>query len=218
MSAPAPHASLGRRGFISQPHRVDCMYVAPHNLAFKRPTRQSSTYAQKFSYLVLPTARPVVVRFCEFACAWVVGLQAVNGETDGASEATCTHTQYDEDAWWEVDLGSIASIDRVVVYSRQATSGTNFAQRICPYYIMGSVRAFPGSSGRGSLQRALDTCGFKALITNGKRVLVWDAPPGTICRYLRCEPTVCLAPPTQCVHAVVFSFPAPHPTESSVSR
>ena len=31
---------------------MDCLYIAPHNIAKDRPTRQSSTYAQKFAYLV----------------------------------------------------------------------------------------------------------------------------------------------------------------------
>ena len=48
-----------------------------------------------------------------------------------------------------MDLGGIASIDRVIVYARVPNSGTNFAQRICPYYIMGSNRPFSGVAGPG---------------------------------------------------------------------
>ena len=73
----------------------------------------------------------------------------MNGNTDGTNEEVCTHTQYDDEAWWEVDLGATASVDRIIVYSRQPNSSTNFAQRICPYYIMGSVVPFSGVAGKG---------------------------------------------------------------------
>jgi hypothetical protein len=36
-----------------------------------------------------------------------------------------------------------------------------------------------------SLQRSLALAGFKAMVTKGKRVLVWNAPPGTRARYIR---------------------------------
>jgi hypothetical protein len=236
------------RGFVIAPHRIDCVYIAPYNLSKGRPSRQSSTYAKKFSFL------------------------AVNGDASGASEEVCTHTQFDHEPWWEVslsggavpqspqrvaaiclsfppllqsrgvggwcgaswcpvppfpqvDLGCVCTLDRIVVNSRRASAGTDFPQRICPFFILGAVRPFDGLTGQGrcalparlptvlawarppflvggehgdacahvmralvrcdSLQRSLGNAGFKALITRGKRVLVWNAPPGTKARYVR---------------------------------
>jgi hypothetical protein len=51
------------------PHRVDCLYIAPHNLSLGRPTRQSSTYAQKFSYLVGDPGKRLCV--CRRLC-WAI--------------------------------------------------------------------------------------------------------------------------------------------------
>jgi hypothetical protein len=52
------------RGFVPVPHRVDCLYIAPHNLSLGRPTRQSSTYSQKFSYMVRAIIQASIVLNC----------------------------------------------------------------------------------------------------------------------------------------------------------
>lgn len=108
------------------------------------------------SSILLPAPLLFTIQCCVVltSCALVsprlsLSLQAVNGVTEGRNEDMCTHTQYDEEAWWEVDLGTICSIDRIIVFSRQPNSSTNFAQRICPYYIMGSVVPFSGFAGKG---------------------------------------------------------------------
>jgi hypothetical protein len=180
-------------GFISEPHRVDCLYIAPHNLAYKRPTRQSSTYAQKFSYLVRRFHPPFSLQF-ESQHPDSLGFagfpsQAVNGDTSGASEAVCTHTQYDEEPWWEVDLGATCSIEKIVVYCRKPNASTNFPQRICPFFILGSVVPFTGFVGKGAAEKNLEICGFKVLIAKAGRAVVWQAPPGTKGRYVRIQCT-----------------------------
>jgi hypothetical protein len=157
--------SAAHRGFVPSPQRIDCLYIAPHNLAFDRPTRQSSTYAQKFSFLVRASRRLLSLPSCaRVHRSRVVGIvcahpQAVNGVKDGVNEETCTHTQYDHEPWWEVDLGDVATIDHIIVYSRRPNASTDFPQRICPYYIMGSVTPFPGFSGKG--RQVLACCSLR---------------------------------------------------------
>ena len=74
--------------------------------------------------------------------------QAVNGDASGTDENVCTHTQYDHEPWWEVDLGCVMTIDRIVVNSRMPNT-TDFPQRICPYFILGAVNSFDGFTGSG---------------------------------------------------------------------
>lgn len=69
--------------------------VTPPNVALGKPARQSSTALE----------RPATL--------------AVDGRTDGNFNAgSVTHTQADSNAWWEVDLGTVETIESVVVWNR----------------------------------------------------------------------------------------------------
>ena len=45
---------------------------------------------------------------------------AIDGNTDGdyAAATSTTHTNEDQDPWWEVDLGSASRVDKVVIWNR----------------------------------------------------------------------------------------------------
>jgi hypothetical protein len=44
---------------------------------------------------------------------------AVDGNTDGEFlNSSTTHTQKEQGAWWQVDLGSKKSIDQIIIYNR----------------------------------------------------------------------------------------------------
>jgi hypothetical protein len=42
--------------------------------------------------------------------------QAVNGDASGTDENVCTHTQFDHEPWWEVDLGTVRGWARVIAH------------------------------------------------------------------------------------------------------
>ena len=70
------------------------------NLALGKPATQSSTYL--YSYGI-----------------HAVASYAVDGNTDGKfSNRSTTHTQYEQGAWWQVDLGSQKNIKQIIIYNR----------------------------------------------------------------------------------------------------
>jgi hypothetical protein len=75
----------------------------PQNLALSRPATQSSTYAGDAA-------------------------QATDGNTDGnAHNGSVTHTGFDAQAWWQVDLGAVKDIGRVVLHNRTDCCGSRLA-------------------------------------------------------------------------------------------
>ena len=86
---------------IYEPTLVDALYMAPSNLALGKMCVQSSMYS---------------------------GLHAgnaVNGNRSGEGTAHICHTQFDECAWWEVDLGKMAIIEDIRVWNREDEPGAN---------------------------------------------------------------------------------------------
>ena len=68
------------------------------NLALGKPTWQSSTYLDND-----PS-------------------RAVDGNSDGnLTNKRCTHTNYDENPWWVVDLQKNIHINKVVIANREQT-------------------------------------------------------------------------------------------------
>jgi hypothetical protein len=74
--------------------------ISDINLALGKPATQSSTYL--YSYGIHAVAG-----------------YAVDGNTDGKfSNRSTTHTQYEQGAWWQVDLGSQKNIKQIIIYNR----------------------------------------------------------------------------------------------------
>ncbi len=72
--------------------------VGTTNLAFGKPATQSSNYYKTDRYRAS---------------------QAVNGNTRGVwYTSSITHTQYEQGAWWQVDLGSQKKISQIIIYNR----------------------------------------------------------------------------------------------------
>ncbi len=58
---------------------------------------------------------------------------ARDGNTDGDwRNRSVTHTELDVNAWWEVDLGSVKTIDHVLLWNRTDCCG----ERLVPYYVL----------------------------------------------------------------------------------
>ncbi|KAM7176074.1 uncharacterized protein RBU57_001934 isoform 3-T3 [Macrochelys suwanniensis] len=75
------------------------------NLALGRPAIQSSTYEN-------------------YGLGKAMAGNAVDGKRDGIWEqGSCSHTQYDTEPWWKVDLGSQHSISAVIVKNREDCCG-----------------------------------------------------------------------------------------------
>ncbi len=69
-----------------------------YNLALGKPATQSSIYPHRIH---------------------AVAGYAVDGNTDGEFlNSSTTHTQKEQGAWWQVDLGSKKSIDQIIIYNR----------------------------------------------------------------------------------------------------
>lgn len=75
---------------------LPCMATAA-NVALGKPATQSSTFPGTSAYAAL----------------------AVDGNTDGVyGHGSVTHTNFDSNPWWQVDLGSSIAIDSIVVWNR----------------------------------------------------------------------------------------------------
>jgi hypothetical protein len=77
--------------------------------------------------------------------------QAVNGNTKGVwYNNSITHTNYEQGAWWQVDLGSKKSIDQIIIYNRIdccANRLSNYQVSISNKggYILDCVAGFPSA-------------------------------------------------------------------------
>jgi hypothetical protein len=79
------------------------VFSSGENIALRGEAKQSSTYSD------------------------AVAAHAIDGRTDGEyAKGSIAHTNTEENPWWEVDLKSTASIDRIVVFNR-AESGDRIA-------------------------------------------------------------------------------------------
>ncbi len=73
-------------------------YASGYNLALGKPATESSTYP----YSIL-----------------VAASYAVDGNTDGEFlNGSTTHTNIEQGAWWQVDLGSKKNINEIIIYNR----------------------------------------------------------------------------------------------------
>jgi len=73
-------------------------YASGYNLALGKPATESSTYTYSI---------PVAAGY------------AVDGNTDGEFlNGSTTHTNIEQGAWWQVDLGSKKNINEIIIYNR----------------------------------------------------------------------------------------------------
>lgn len=77
------------RTFLPEPTVVQCLHVQSESLSKGKPVEQSSVYNRHGPET------------------------AINGETSGDGESKCIHTQRDQCAWWQCDLGRLAVINTI---------------------------------------------------------------------------------------------------------
>ncbi len=100
------------------------------NLAQKKPATQSSNWTTAGAAL------------------------AVDGNTDGIfADNSVSHTNYDVNAWWQVDLGSSATINSVVVWNRTDCCIT----RMNDYWVFASNTPFSAGDTPATLQSRAGT-------------------------------------------------------------
>jgi hypothetical protein len=104
-----------------------------YNLALGRPATQSST---------LPGTAGAAA--------------AVDGNTDGGFfNGSVTHTNFENNAWWQVDLGTAPNISSVVIWNRTDCC----AERLNDYWIFFSNTPFLDSDTPATLKSRLNTVG-----------------------------------------------------------
>ena len=103
------------------------------NLAQGKPASQSNTAAG------FPTA---------------IAGSAVDGITDGSwTSGSVTHTNSDPSAWWQVDLGSSATVNSIMVWNRTDCCG----DRLSDYWVFVSNTPFGASDTPATLQTRAGT-------------------------------------------------------------
>jgi fibronectin type 3 domain-containing protein len=125
------------------PKTVTCV-ASQTNLALNKPATQSST--------------PVLS-----ACGTTAPASlAVDGNTNGSlancSSYSVSHTNFDANAWWQVDLGVVQSIQTIQVYNRTDCCQT----RLSNYYVFVSDAAFASTDLNTTLNQAGVSSYFQA--------------------------------------------------------
>ena len=155
------------------PTLVECLYQKPLNLVIGKEVRQSSTYT-------------VGVK------KWHQPEVASNGDTRGEGEKYCTHTCRDDQAWWEVDLGANAVIERIVLWNRTDSPTDKgqpqdyFTKRLFPVWVIISSKEIPDDREEG-LDAALEEADCARKFTENVRCSEWTVPVNTTGRYIRLQ-------------------------------
>ena len=136
--------------------------AAGSNLAQGKGASQSSTYP-------LPTAVPA---------------GAVDGNTDGNwGNGSVTHTNADTNAWWQVDLGTSATVNSIVVWNRTDCCST----RLSDYWVFVSNTPFSPSDTPTTLQsRAGTWSDHQTIMPNPSTTIAAGGAQG---RYVRVQLT-----------------------------
>ncbi|OQR99686.1 regulator of chromosome condensation (RCC1) [Achlya hypogyna] len=155
------------RRIIAEPELIRAFHVAPFNLALNKRCRQSSIFNEQDAG------------------------RAVNGNRSGRLHA-CTHTQYDDFPWWEVDLGQPAVIERIQVWNRIdepidiSHPRDEFTRRLFPFWILVSEVPFLEGSGKEALKAGRDVSNEAKEFTENQRLTQWVLPTSeSVGRYIR---------------------------------
>jgi hypothetical protein len=108
--------------------------------------------------------------------------KAVDGNTDGVyADGSLTHTNLDTYAWWQVDLGSSATVSSIVVWNRTDCCGS----RLSDYWVFVSNTPFLSTDTPATLQNRAGTWSShqtvqpnpSASITELEREILMDLSP-----------------------------------------
>ena len=64
---------------------------------------------------------------------------AINGITSGHKEYLCSHTELDDQAWWDIDLNQNYNIEKIILWNRTG----NCSSRLVPFWVLLSDLPFP---------------------------------------------------------------------------
>jgi len=106
--------------------------------------------------------------------------RAIDGNTDGdLANGSVTYTNFDQNAWWEVDLGEVNLINQINVHNRSDCC----KGRLSDYYVLLSENAFVSTN----LNEVLDQDGVTALYFTERPNLVTSTPLNHTARYVRIQ-------------------------------
>ena len=155
--------------FIDKPQLVSCLYERPKNLCIGKIARQCSTYNGREAQ------------------------NAINGSTDGNGLRKCSSTQQDSQPWWEIDLGTFATIQMIRIWNRtdapidKSLPQNTYTSRLFPFWVMVSNHEFQNFTGGLALKTSLKQSVAKARFTEDTRCSTWVVPARTTGRYVRIQ-------------------------------
>jgi len=150
--------------FIHRPRRVHALYQSPQNLALGKQSRQSSVYSNHGPE------------------------KANNGDIRGSGENYCIHTQYDAQPFWEVDLGRMCIIEKIILWNREddpldaGAPRDQFRRRLFPCWILVAAGEMDDQ-----LLNAHAQCAAKKKFTSDTRRSIWNLPTNTAARFVRVQ-------------------------------
>merc|ERR1711871_180939 len=110
----------------------------------------------------------------------------------GEGEKYCTHTTRDSQGWWEVDLGAVAVLEKIVFWNRtdepldRGQPRDYFTRRMFPCWVMISTEELPDEREDG-LEEALDAADCARRFDENVRCTEWTVPVNTTGRYVRIQ-------------------------------
>jgi alpha-L-fucosidase 2 len=108
---------------------------------------------------------------------------AVDGNTDGNySDGSVTHTNYDPNAWWQLDLGASATVNSIVIWNR--TDG-GLGYRLNDYWVFVSNTPFTPSDTPSTLQSRAGTWSSHQTVAPNPSTSI--TVPGYQGRYVRLQ-------------------------------
>ncbi|KAF0744754.1 hypothetical protein Ae201684_001209 [Aphanomyces euteiches] len=154
---------LGHR-FIQSPTKLTCMYQVPQNMA------RSKQY-------------PVRALQSSINSGYLATF-ALDGNTDGQFESTCTQTFREICPFWQVDLGVNCRLHMIRIWNRTGDAG----QHLFPCHVMISESPFEPEGGKLMLRQCLaHSVHLKFKLEDATNPLVWRLPEDTFGRYIRIQ-------------------------------
>lgn len=154
---------------IRAPRGVKCCYRQAQNISKNKDTWQSTISGKQSSEL------------------------AVNGNTSGNGAHLCIETLREECPAWQVDLGAVNRIERIVIYNRTDRcirgfeSPTAYRDRSFPMYIILLKEDVELSGGISSLRQAKTAGQCRKFVSTPTEIVTWDLPPGSYGRHVRIQ-------------------------------
>ncbi len=154
--------------FLPEPKCMHFLYDAPQNLALHRRAVQSSVLGPGVADL------------------------AVNGLCDALQPTSCTSTNAECAAWWQVDLGDYCTVSWIRITNRaDEASGPDplkNLKRLFPCWVMCSREPMQEDLyGEDSLEQAMNVAVAKKRFVDLQRRIVWRLPERKLVRYIRVQ-------------------------------